>query len=131
MKKILLLDDNLDILQVVEEVLHYERFDVKTTTSSRHFIKLAKHYLPDLIILDYKLADGNGGELCRAIKADPVLMRTLVILFSAYISPELNFFDFGCDEVIAKPFDLDILLEKVQRLTGLNISSDTETVERH
>ena len=126
MKKILLLDDNLDILQVVEEVLHYEHFDVKTTTSSYHFIKLAKQHLPDLIILDYRLADGNGGELCHAIKADPALMHIPVILFSAYISPGLNFFDFGCDEVIAKPFDLDTLLEKVQRLTGLNVPTGGE-----
>lgn len=119
MKKILLLDDNLDILQIVEEVLTYEQFDVKATTRSSHLLQLAEQFRPDLIILDYRLADGNGGELCRAIKAHPALKYIPVVIFSAYLHAGLDFKEFGCDEIIAKPFDLDVLLQTVQRLTHI------------
>lgn len=126
MKKILLLDDNLDIVQIVEEVLSYEGFDVHATIKSTQFLQIAERYQPHLIILDYILADGNGGDLCRAIKAHSALRHIPVIIFSAYIHPTINLFDYDCDAVIAKPFDLELLLQTVQKLTGSPVSSNGE-----
>lgn len=117
MKKILLLDDNLDIVEIVEEVLTYEHYEVKSITKSSDFMRLAESFHPDLIILDYKLGDGNGGELCRELKAHPNLGHIPVIIFSAYLKPDTNFRDFGCDAVINKPFDLVELLQTVEQLT--------------
>lgn len=128
MKKILLLDDSLDIVQVVEEVLTYEGFGVHVTLKSTEFLQIAMRYRPDLVLLDYKLADGNGGDLCRTVKAHPELKHIPVVIFSAYVHPGVNLSDFGCDAVITKPFDLEFLLQTVQRLTGLNISTDGEMV---
>jgi len=117
MKKILLLDDNLDILQVVEEVLSYEQFEVQSSTTCKNFLQVAETFRPDVVILDYRLKDGNGGEICQGMKAHHLLKHVPVIIFSAYTKPGLNFFDFGCDEVIFKPFDLDHLLSAIKRLT--------------
>ena len=117
MKKILLLDDNPDILQVVEAVLAYENYEVKATSTSANFIQMAEQFCPDLVILDFRLGDGNGGEICRALKAHPTLSPVPVILFTAYVQPGLNLFEFGCDEVIDKPFDLNQLLDIVRQLT--------------
>jgi DNA-binding response OmpR family regulator len=116
MKKILLLDDNLDILQIVEEVFLYERYGVKSTMQCVGFLELAEQYLPDLIIMDYRLSDGNGGELCRKIKAHAELKHIPVIIFTAYIQPGLEMREFGCDDVIAKPFNLDDLLATVSNI---------------
>lgn len=118
MKKILLLDDNPDIIHIVEEVLTYERYEVKSAMLSVGFLPLVEHYRPDLIIMDYRLSDGNGGELCQSIKAHSQLKHIPIIIFSAYMEPGLNMRDFGCDDVIAKPFDLNVLIETVAKFTG-------------
>lgn len=116
MKKILLLDDCLDILQIVEEILVTEQYNVKTANRYAGFLTLAEQFHPDLMILDYCLHDGNGGELCRLVKHHPTLYNVPVILFSAYSKLGLNLADFGCDEVIAKPFNIDHLLANIKRL---------------
>ncbi|SEN08283.1 Response regulator receiver domain-containing protein [Mucilaginibacter gossypiicola] len=120
MKKILLVDDNLDIVQIVEEVLAYEGFEVKAEMSGYGLIAIAEEYLPDLVILDYRLGDGNGGELCQQMKTCTALKHIPVIIFSAYIQPGSDLSDFGCDEVILKPFDLEVLAETVKRLLYRN-----------
>ena len=119
LKRILVLDDNMDILEVVHEVLTYEQFEVKSTSDSTSIVTVAEEYNPDLIILDYKLMDTNGGEICRAIKSHKQLHKTPVIIFSAYTT-NVNFFSFGCDAVIAKPFDLTDLIGTVNQCLKLN-----------
>ena len=116
MKKILLLDDSLDIIQIVEEVLSYEHFKVKSLTDTQKFFEIVESFAPELIILDYKLSDESGGEICRKIKADPDLKDIPVIIFSAYTQPGLDFKAFGCDAFIAKPFDLQELVDTISEL---------------
>jgi DNA-binding response OmpR family regulator len=117
MKKILLLDDNADIVQIVEEVLSYEHFDVKSLNSVNGFMEAANAYMPDLIILDFRLDGTNGGQLCQKIRREPELRQTPIIIFSAYTEPGLDFKVFGCDAFIAKPFDLEQLVETINNLT--------------
>ncbi|MVN92918.1 response regulator [Mucilaginibacter aquatilis] len=119
LKRILVLDDNEDILDVVNEVLSYENFEVRTTTTSNDFLQVAQNYNPDLVILDYHLGDGNGGDICRQVKADEQLGKVPVIIFSAYINRNEDPL-FECEAVISKPFDLDELVSKVTDLTSQN-----------
>jgi len=116
LKRILVLDDNQDILDVVSEVLSYEDFDVHTTSTSDHILQVAHSYQPDLVILDYFLGDGNGGEICKQFKADERLRLIPIIIFSAYINRNVDYTAFGCEAVIAKPFDLTELVNKVTLL---------------
>lgn len=117
LKRVLVLDDNQDILDVVHEALSYERFEVKGTSESANVLPLMTEINPDIVILDYRVAGLNGGELCRQIKSHPQFNNTPVIIFSAYISNERELFDYGCDAVINKPFDLVELIDKVNNLT--------------
>ncbi|MES2807344.1 MAG: response regulator [Bacteroidota bacterium] len=119
MKKILLLDDDLDILQVVDTLFTLDGFDVRATSTGINLIKIAEEYRPDLVILDYCLADSDGGKLCRQLKAHMMFKNTGVILFSAYSQVGFDFMAFGCDEFVAKPFDIEDLLNAARRLTGL------------
>lgn len=112
-KRILLLDDNLDIVHIVEEVLSYEQYQVKSSTKSAGFLDLVENYQPDLIILDYKLSDGNGGEICQTLKKEPRFQTIPVIIFTAYMEPGLDLTRYECDAVISKPFDLQNLLDTV------------------
>lgn len=115
-KRILILDDNQDILDIVHETLVYENFEVKSTEFGGAVIPLVEQFKPDLVILDFRVAGTNGGELCRQIKAHPDYKHIPVIIFSAYINHAEDIFAYGCDEVINKPFDLSELVEKVNSL---------------
>jgi DNA-binding response OmpR family regulator len=116
LKRILVLDDNKDVLFVIKEALSYEKYEVRITSDSSHIIKIIHDFKPDLVILDYKLKGFNGDEICRQIKADQLLYDTPVIICSAYLDNNIDLLTCGCDAIIAKPFGLDELLEKVNGL---------------
>lgn len=115
-KRILVLDDNQDILDIVHETLTYEQFEVKSTSISTDVLPLIEDFEPDLVILDYRVAGTNGGEICRNIKVHPKFGNMPVIIFSAYVSNESELISYGCDAIISKPFDLTELVEKVNNL---------------
>jgi two-component system response regulator VicR len=123
MKKVLVLDDNSDILDVVEEALTYEQFTVKAISLGSDLIDVALTFLPDIIMLDYRLSDGNGGELCREVKSHPLLRHIPVILFSAYLFKHIDSEQLGCDDIILKPFDLEVLVGKVNELLTSKIDA--------
>jgi DNA-binding response OmpR family regulator len=115
-KRILVLDDNKDILDIVHETLTYENFEVKSVGESDAVIPTVEEFNPDLVILDYRVAGTNGGELCRQIKSHPKYGNVPVIIFSAYINRDADLLAYGCDAIINKPFDLTELVEKVNSL---------------
>jgi DNA-binding response OmpR family regulator len=116
LKRILVLDDNQDILDVVEEALSYEKFQVLITSDSYNIIEIAKIFRPDLFILDDKLAGRRNDEICRQIKWHPLLNNTPVMLCSSYLQQNVDLSSMACDDIIAKPFGLDELMKKVNNL---------------
>lgn len=125
-KRILILDDNKAILDVVTEALLYEKFEVLSITYGSEFFEAVNDFLPDLILLDYKLADTNGGDLCQELKNDPAFRHIPVIIFSAYFSAYDKEHPGGCDGILFKPFDLEILLSTVHQhlvLPDLNMQN--------
>jgi len=116
LKRVLVLDDNQDILEMVHEALSYEQFEVKSIAESNQVLPLIESFRPDLVILDYRVAGENGGEICRHIKAHPQFNNIPVIIFSAYINHDDEIMAYGCDSVINKPFDLVELIKKVNDL---------------
>src|ERR1700744_4841573 len=115
-KRILVLDDNQDILDIMHEALIYQEFEVKVTLDSDNIITIAKEFQPDLFILDYHLAGSNGNEICRHIKTHPDLGHIPVIICSAYIQKDADLSKWECDAIIAKPFGLEELTHKVNNL---------------
>jgi DNA-binding response OmpR family regulator len=115
LKRILVLDDNADILDVLQEVLSYEKFEVKITSNGLDIIEIVKTFQPHLLILDYKLNGPNGDDICRKIKGHHQLCDIPVIICSAYLDHE-DMLNFGCDATIAKPFGLEELMDKVNSL---------------
>ena len=116
LKRILVLDDNQDILDVVEEALSFEKFQVLITSDSYNIIEIAKIFRPDLFILDDKLVSRRSEEISRQIKWHPLLGNVPVMLCSSYLHKSDDFSAMACDDVIAKPFGLDELVEKVNSL---------------
>lgn len=115
LKRILVIDDNPDIVDVVREVLSYEKFEVKIATSSDDILELVAHFNPDMVIMDYKLQISNGEIICREMKAYPQLNEIPVIIYSAYLDAN-NLLSCGCDAIISKPFGIAELTDKVHNL---------------
>jgi DNA-binding response OmpR family regulator len=116
LNRILVLDDNQDVLDIVEETLSYENFQVLVTSDSHNIIEIAKIFRPDLFILDYKVSGRLSEDICRQIKWHPQFGQVPVILSSAYFHKDIDYHNMGCDDIIAKPFGLDELVGKVNNL---------------
>jgi DNA-binding response OmpR family regulator len=114
--KILIIDDDTDLLELLQDFLENNGFEIKTNQSSAGIFETITQYQPDLIILDYLLDGINGGELCHQVKSTTHIP---VILYSAYSRVLLSLGTYGCDQFIPKPFDLDFLLESVRRLSKI------------
>jgi CheY-like chemotaxis protein len=107
-KRILVVDDNEPILDVIKETLLYEGYTVQVIMDGSLFFYEVEHFAPDIIILDFILAGFNGGDLCRQLKALDRYRHIPVIISSAYLDPSRNG-PIGCDGILYKPFDLDTL----------------------
>jgi DNA-binding response OmpR family regulator len=119
LKRILVLDDNPDILDVIKEALSYEKFEVTITSNSKNFIETVFNYQPDLLILDYKLNGPQGDDICRQIKAHHQFHHIPVIICSAYLNKN-SLLSCGCDAIIAKPFGLEELIGTVNDLISMD-----------
>lgn len=117
-KKVLVLDDDTGILEVMQEVLSYAGFQVDAFSDTEDIQQLISVLQPDLLIMDYRLNGKNGGTLCTLVKENPSTAHLPVILYSAYPGVLQAAGQFGCDAFIAKPFDLAELITKVTELTS-------------
>ena len=98
---------------MVTEALRYAQFEVLDIALGSLLFAAVQDFAPDLILLDYKLADTNGGDLCRQLKEMPEYRHIPVIIFSAYFTPYEKNRPGGCDGILYKPFDLESLISTV------------------
>jgi DNA-binding response OmpR family regulator len=112
-KRVLVVDNDPAILDVMEEVLGYEGFVVKTYTDTDNIFTCIDNFHPNLVLIDYILDGINGGELCAQIKKNPQTSSLPVIIMSAYSKVLLSLGNYGCDDFIAKPFDLDDFVNRI------------------
>jgi CheY-like chemotaxis protein len=117
-KRILIIDDHEAILEVIREALLYANYDVQVIGEGRFFFDAISNFRPDLVLLDYKLSDSNGGDLCAALKTMPEFRDIPVVISSAYFSKGSIANPGGCDGILYKPFNLDELLATVKSFIG-------------
>jgi DNA-binding response OmpR family regulator len=115
MKRILILDDDLDTLDAIKEILTYSGFEVKTAPSGDDLDQLIAEYNPHLLLIDLLLRGKNGGDLCRKLKTSGKTTELKVILMSAYPGLSGSEEKYLCDDFVAKPFDMHVLIDKVNR----------------
>jgi len=114
-KKILVVDDEPDILEFLQVIMEEEGYTVATTTKGEDVEKLHDGGLPDLILLDVLLSGKDGREIVKRLKQQEETHHIPVIMFSAHPSAEETARVAGADDFVAKPFAIDILLNKVAR----------------
>jgi CheY-like chemotaxis protein len=114
MKKVLVIDDDKDVLDVMQEALEYGGYTVQTTDTSDNVFGLIASFDPQLVLIDFMLHGANGGEICHQIKTDKRTEQIPVVIVSAYSRVILSLGNYSCDGMISKPFDLDDLLSTVK-----------------
>ena len=119
MAKILVVDDEPDIVRMVSKILENQGHTVVNGGDGEQALAQLAEHKPDLVLLDLHLPKLDGFEVCRRIKADPATRQTPVIMMTAaYTNVEdaAKGLDIGADEYVVKPFFKDILLHNVDRL---------------
>jgi len=99
------LDDNKAILEVVTEALIYEGYEVLQISLGNQLLDGVCTFRPDVILLDYKLSDATGSDLCRQLKTSALYRHIPVIIFSAYVNRG-EVLGAECESYLYKPFDL-------------------------
>ena len=115
MKRILCIDDDQDILDTLNIILATEGYSVRVCTSPATIFQLIQEFNPDLILMDINMPNFNGLEICKALKAYLSTENTPVIIVSSDERIDQAINDFGADDIIKKPFEIDYLLEKVNQ----------------
>ncbi|WP_430932563.1 response regulator [Saccharicrinis sp. 156] len=116
-KVILLAEDDIELNKFIQKALS-GMFQVIPTYDGKDALKLAKKSLPDIIISDVMMPEMDGITLCKSIREDNLISHIPIVLLTAKaeIENKILGFDYGADEYITKPFDLNILKARIQNL---------------
>ncbi|MCX5686178.1 MAG: response regulator [Candidatus Omnitrophica bacterium] len=117
--KILLIEDELDLVEVTKMRLKKSGYEVAGALSGEEAFRFLQKDIPDLILLDLLLPGMQGEEICKKLKCDDRLKTIPVILFTASASdiPKVVR-EVGADDYIMKPFEPEELLSKVKKFIG-------------
>ena len=115
LKRILVVDDDPDILEALKLTLEYAGYEVTTTEKGEYAENLrdTKGGLPDVIILDVLLSGKDGRLICQKLKSQDDTKHIPIIMISAHPNAKQSIRLVGADEFLAKPFDYNELIEKI------------------
>ena len=119
MQKILVVDDDSDLLEMIQMTLSRLGYHITTLAKGSGFINIVESNRPDIILLDIFLGDADGRNLCYQMKLQPAYENIPVILYSAGYVPLSTIEHSKADEFMIKPFEIKQLTEKVKKLLGL------------
>ena len=116
MRRILAVDDDSDILEVLQFILEDSGYEVQTLTDGHQLMEKIRESNPDLILLDIMLGNMDGRELCKIVKQEIETQKIPVILISASHNVSKSMDQAGApNDFISKPFDINILLNSIKR----------------
>jgi len=117
-QKVLVVDDEADILELLKYNLTKEGYDVKTALDGMKALEIAKTFMPDLILLDIMMPKQDGVETCRQIREIPELSNVFVIFLTARSEEysEVAAFEMGADDYITKPIKPRALMSRINAM---------------
>lgn len=132
-KKILLIDDEPDILEILSYNLTKEGYEVSTATNGNEGIEKAKEIIPDLILLDVMMPEKDGIETCQDLRKIKELQQTLIVFLSARSEEfsQLAGFQAGANDYVVKIIKPKILISKINALLQLTsrVSDSSKNIE--
>ena len=119
-KKILLVDDEQDILTVISTRLSVMGYDVVCAADGQEALEAARRDSPDLILLDLMLPELDGDKVCRMLKSDKAYEQIPIIIFSAKASAADKKLatEAGANAFLAKPFDMKDFTDTIKKFLG-------------
>ena len=126
-KKILIADDEPDILEIIQYNLRNEGYEVAAAKNGNDALELAKRFNPDLIILDIMMPGKTGIEVCNLLRMQPAFSKTLIIFLTALSdeTTEIKGLETGADDYLTKPISPKVLVSKVNSLFRRITKEDT------
>jgi two-component system, OmpR family, phosphate regulon response regulator PhoB len=117
-KRILVVDDESDVIELVAYHLKAKGYTVEAITDPNRSVGIARSFLPDLVILDVMMPELNGIQICRMLRADPRLKRVPVVFLTAKAeeADRIQGLETGADDYMAKPFSPKELVLRVQTI---------------
>ncbi|WAC39710.1 response regulator transcription factor [Pedobacter sp. SL55] len=117
MKRIIVVDDDDEVLDTIELVLEIGGYEVEPLNNAEGIHETINNFHPDLIILDIVLGKIDGRTICNQIKTNPKTKHIPILMMSGlYKADEINTLETPPDDFMPKPFKMDILLEKIESL---------------
>ncbi|MDD5196822.1 MAG: response regulator [Candidatus Omnitrophota bacterium] len=116
--KILIVDDDPDIRDVLKLTLSEENYEILEAADGEEALRVIRSIQPDLILLDYKIPKVDGREVCRRIKKDLLLRHLPIIMVTGKgdISDKVGGIDAGADDYVVKPFEPKELLARIRMI---------------
>ena len=112
--KLLVIDDDKDLLEVTKSLLTRKGFEVETNDNWDDALHQLESFEPQLILLDVFLNGIDGLDICKKLKSMPNTCHIPILIFSAYPSiAERVIYEYGADDFIAKPFEVNELVTKM------------------
>ena len=129
--KILIVDDEQDIIEFLRYNLLKEGYEVATAFDGKMAIEVAETEMPDLIILDIMMPELDGIETCKALRKKPKFKDTLIVFLTAKDSElyEIEGLEIGADDYITKPIKPKVLISRIKALLRRHKSSELTFVE--
>ena len=127
--KILIVDDDPDIIEILTYNLSNEGYNVKSAFNGVEAIKKAKKFIPDIILLDVMMPEMDGIEACSNLREIESLSKSMIIFLSARGEDftQIAAFDAGADDYINKPVKPKILLKKISSISRRILSENNNT----
>ena len=121
-KKILILDDEPEMLGMISQFLAASGFEVMVASDGQTGLEMAQNMGPDLILTDIQMPKIDGWVICTKLKSDPRLKHIPIIMLSGLLAvdAEADKAIEKCDYLMAKPVEMKNLLQKVQQLLNLS-----------
>jgi two-component system, OmpR family, alkaline phosphatase synthesis response regulator PhoP len=129
--KVLIADDEPDILEILKYNLQKEGYQVITAQNGDEAIELAKQTAPDLIILDIMMPSKNGVEVCEILRAQPAFKDTLIMFLTALSdeATQIKGLTTGADDYISKPVSPQVFVSKVHSLLRRVRKTETKVLK--
>jgi len=120
MLKVLVVDDDIDLLDMVTLVLQTQGMNVFSLNDHEDFFTVLSNFQPDLVVLDIYLRDADGRELCKQLKDSNEFSRIPVLLYSAGHISASSIEDSRANDFLQKPFDISMLLKRIRQQVALD-----------
>lgn len=116
MKKLLVVDNDVDGLEAMQLLLSVSGYKVKTATSYKSLLNIVYSFQPDMVIMDVMLSGEDGRNICKDLKEDALTSNLCILLISGSPLNLIDYSSYQADGCLEKPFDQETLCKKIEGL---------------